>query len=92
MEITPIEMKEIRGITPKALVWLLCSTISIVGSVIITSSQITNKLETYIIKQDGVNSLQDMRIKNNEDKIKRNEDDIKDIRKDVDILKTTIKH
>ena len=92
MEITPIEMKEIRGITPKAIAWLIVSTVSIVTSVFVTSSQITNKLETYIIKQDGVNSLQDMRIKNNEDKIKRNEDDTKDIRKDVDILKTTIKH
>ena len=91
MEVTPIEMKEIRGITPKALVWLLCSTISIVGSVIITSSQITNKLETYIIKQDGVNSLQDMRIKNNEDKIKRNEDDIKEVRKEVEVIKSLTK-
>ena len=91
MEVTPIEMKEIRGITPKALVWLLCSTISIVGSVIITSSQITNKLETYIIKQDGVNSLQDMRIKNNEDKINRNGDDIKEVRKEVEVVKSIIK-
>jgi len=91
MEITPIEMKEIRGITPKALVWLLCSTISIVGSVIITSSQITNKLETYIIKQDGINSLQDMRIKNNEDKINRNGDDIKEVRKEVEIIKSITK-
>lgn len=91
MEVTPIEMKEIRGITPKALVWLLCSTISIVGSVIITSSQITNKLETYIIKQDGVNSLQDMRIKNNEDKINRNGDDIKEVRKEVEVIKSLTK-
>lgn len=91
MEITPIEMKEIRGITPKALVWLLCSTISIVGSVIITSSQITNKLETYIIKQDGINSLQDMRIKNNEDKINRNGDDIKEVRKEVEVIKSITK-
>ena len=91
MEVTPIEMKEIRGITPKALVWLLCSTISIVGSVIITSSQITNKLETYIIKQDGVNSLQDMRIKNNEDKINRNGDDIKEVRKEVEVIKSITK-
>jgi len=91
MEVTPIEMKEIRGITPKALVWLLCSTISIVGSVIITSSQITNKLETYIIKQDGVNSLQDMRIKNNEDKINKNGDDIKEVRKEVEVIKSITK-
>ena len=91
MEVTPIEMKEIRGITPKALVWLLCSTISIVGSVIITSSQITNKLETYIIKQDGINSLQDMRIKNNEDKINRNGDDIKEVRKEVEVIKSITK-
>jgi len=91
MEVIPIEMKEIRGITPKALVWLLCSTISIVGSVIITSSQITNKLETYIIKQDGINSLQDMRIKNNEDKINRNGDDIKEVRKEVEVIKSITK-
>lgn len=91
MEITPIEMKEIRGITPKALVWLLCSTISIVGSVIITSSKITNKLETYIIKQDGINSLQDMRINNNEDKINKNGDDIKEVRKEVEVIKSIIK-
>ena len=91
MEITPIEMKEIRGITPKALVWLLCSTISIVGSVIITSSKITNKLETYIIKQDGINSLQDMRINNNEDKINKNGDDIKEVRKEVEVIKSITK-
>ena len=88
---TPVEMKEIRGITPKAIAWLIVSTVSIVTSVFVTSSQITNKLETYIIKQDGVNSLQDMRIKNNEDKINRNGDDIKEVRKEVEVIKSIIK-
>ena len=91
MEMTPVEMKEIRGITPKAIAWLIVSTVSIVTSVFVTSSQITNKLETYIIKQDGVNSLQDMRIKNNEDKINRNGDDIKEVRKEVEVIKSIIK-
>ena len=88
---TPVEMKEIRGITPKAIAWLIVSTVSIVTSVFVTSSQITNKLETYIIKQDGVNSLQDMRIKNNEDKINRNGDDIKEVRKEVEVIKSLTK-
>jgi len=91
MEMTPVEMKEIRGITPKAIAWLIVSTVSIVTSVFVTSSQITNKLETYIIKQDGINSLQDMRIKNNEDKINRNGEDIKEVRKEVEVIKSIIK-
>lgn len=88
---TPIETKEIRGITFKTIIWLLACTVSIVSSVVITSSNISNKLETYIIKQDGVNAIQDMKIGRNEEDVDRNEDEINHLKEKFDQLNSKIK-
>lgn len=87
MEVTPIEMKELRGITPKTIMWLIGCTVSIVSSVIITSGNISSKLETYIVKQDGINAIQDIRITNNSDAVKKIVQDINDMKIDLEQMK-----
>lgn len=84
---TPIETTEIRGISIKTIIWLVGCTVTIVSSVMITSGNISNKLETYIVRQDGINSNQDLRIKHNEDAGRQTAEEVRELRKQIEQLK-----
>ncbi len=59
---TPVEEKEIKGITLKNVLWLISSTVTVVASVLLTYSSLSSKIDSFMIKQGGEDAIQNMKL------------------------------
>ena len=65
---TPVEEKEIKGITLKNVMWLISSTVTVVTSVLLTYSSLSSKIDAFMIKKGGEDAIQNMKLQNLEKK------------------------
>lgn len=61
--VTPIETREIRGLSIKGLITLIVCTISICGTVIGTYSSLNSKIDTLKIERQSEERITDLRIR-----------------------------
>jgi len=84
-EMTPIETKEIRGLSFKGLLTILLSTISICGTVVGTYFSLNAKIDTIRIEKVNEDKLTDLRIKTIEAQVEALKTSIETIRAQVDL-------
>jgi peptidoglycan hydrolase CwlO-like protein len=72
---TPIENKEIRGITLKVLVAIISCTVSIIVSIMVYTNKMEMRIETMKLKQDAEYQLLEDKIKN----IEKNADAVSEV-------------
>lgn len=90
MKMDAIETKEIRGLSIKALAWLISSTITIVGFVITSYFLLKNNIERVDIKIDNVKTEKVSDDRYNDLRMRVMEANLKTLEQTIDNLRNQV--
>lgn len=82
-----VETKEIRGLSLKALLWLIGSTVSIVTTIILTYAKLESKIEINNLNVVNKLEITDIRIKTVEADLQTTKNDLNSVRNEFNAYK-----
>lgn len=82
-EMTPIETKELKGVSLKLLVWLIASTVTIVASVTTSYITLSNKIDSLQRDKAADDRYNDLRLQTMSVQIQSIQAQVDNIKNDV---------